>query len=159
VRRLVSLPLGLFVALALAVPVFAAPPMIETFEDDDLADSAFFTARCGFPVLSESHGHVVLHNEKSGATNFIANYNIRNTLTSEFGTYNLVDAGPDMEKTKGGTTYLTVTGRSLTFSTVIGRVEINLDTDEVTWHGRLLGTEPLDPAWWAPICDALDGTP
>jgi hypothetical protein len=64
-----------------------------------------------------------------------------------------------MEKTKGDTTYLVVTGRSLTFSTVIGRVEINLDTGEVTWHGRLLGTEPLDPAWYAPICDALDGTP
>jgi hypothetical protein len=117
------------------------------------------TAACGFPVVSESEGHVVLHNEKSGATNFIANYNIRNTLTSADGTYRLVDAGPDMEKTKGGTTYLTVTGRSVTFSTVIGYVEVNLDTGEVTWHGRLLGTEPLDPAWYAPICDALDGTP
>jgi hypothetical protein len=145
--------------LMLALPAAAARPTIISFEDDDAGDSEFFTAVCGFPVVSESAGHVVFHNEKSGSTNFIANYNIRNTLTSEHGTYFLVDAGPDMLKTKDGTTYLTVTGRSLTFSTVIGRVELNLDTGDVTWHGRLVGSEPLDEAWYAPICDALDGTP
>ena len=157
-RRSALITLALLASLLLAAPVYGAPPTIISFEDDDAADSAFLTARCGFPISSESHGHVVVHNEKSGATNFIANYNIRNVLTSEHGTYYLVDAGPDMEKTKHGTVYLTVTGRSLTFSTVIGRVEVNLDTGEVTSHGRLVGAEPLDPEWWAPICDALDGS-
>lgn len=158
-RRLWLMPMTLLLTLVLGSPALAAKPTIISFEGDDAADSAFFTGACGFPVTSESAGHVVVHNEKSGATNFISNYNIRNRLTSEHGTYYLVDAGPDMLKTKGDTTYLTVTGRSLTFSTVIGRVEINLDTGEVTAHGRLVGTEPLDPAWYAPICDALDGTP
>ena len=158
-RRFAILPLALLMGLILALPAAAARPTIINFEDDDAADSALFTQVCGFPVVSESAGHVILHNEKSGATNFIANYNIRNTLTSEHGSYHLVDAGPDMLKTKGGTTYLTVSGRSLTGSTVIGRVELNFDTGEITWHGRLLGSEPLTEAWYAHICDQLDGTP
>ncbi len=158
-RRLLLLPLALLVTLTLASPALAARPTIINFDDDDAADSALYTQLCGFPISSESAGHVVFHNEKSGATNFIANWNIRNTLTSEHGTYHVVDAGPDMEKIKGGATYLTVTGRSVTFSTVIGRVEVNLDSGEVTWHGRLVGAEVFDPAWYAPICDALEGTP
>lgn len=109
-------------------------------------------------MTAESSGHVVFHNEKQGRTNFIANWNIRIRLTSEHGSFYLVDAGPDMEMTRDETTYLVVVGRSLTFSTVIGRMELNLDTGEITWHGNLVGAEPLDPAWHAAICDALDGT-
>ena len=158
-RRSALVSLALLASLLLAAPVSGAPPTIVSFDEEDDADSAFLTAACGFPISSDSEGHVVFHNDKSGATNFIANWNIRNTLTSAHGTYHLVDAGPDMEKTRGGTTYLAVTGRSLTFSTVIGRVEVNQDTGEITWHGRLVGTELFDPEWYAPICDALDGTP
>ena len=155
-RRLALLPLALLFTIMLATPALAARPTIVSFEDDDAIDSAFFTQVCGFLVSAESSGHVVMHNEKQGATNFIANYNIGTQLTSEHGSYYLVDAGPDMLKFKDGTTYLTVTGRSLTFSTVIGRLELNLDTGAVVWHGNLVGTQPLDPAWYAPICDALD---
>jgi hypothetical protein len=60
-----------------------------------------------------------------------------------------------MTLTKAGTPYFTVTGRSLTFSTVIGRVEVNLDTGDVTYHGNLVGEEVFDPDWIAPICAAL----
>jgi len=42
---------------------------------------------------------------------------------------------------------------------VVGRVEVNLDTGEVTYHGNLVGDEVFDPEWFSPICDALDGTP
>ena len=142
-------------SLVLAGPVSAAKPTIISFDDDDVADSAFFTEVCGFPVTAESKGHVIIHNPKSGAATEIFNWNINIWLHSESGSYHLLDAGPDMLLTKAGTTYFTVTGRSITFSTVIGRVEVNLETGEVTWHGKLVGDEVFDPEWWEPICDAL----
>ena len=154
-RRIATVALVGLLALAVAAPVQAAPPTIVSFAEDDAADSALFTGVCGFPVSSQSSGHVVIHNAKNGAATEISNYSINNWLTSANGSYHLVDAGPDMLLRRAGATYLTVTGRSLTFSTVIGRVEINLDTGDVTYHGNLVGTEPLDPAWYAPICAAL----
>jgi len=154
-RRLLTLPMAAVFILALAVPVLAARPTIVSFADHDVADGEFYTEVCGFDVQSESSGHVVFHNDKSGANNFIANWNIRNHLSSANGSFYLVDAGPDMEHTSAGTTYLTVTGRSLTFSGVIGRTEVNLDTGEVEFHGNLVGDEPFPEEWWTPICDAL----
>ena len=154
-RRLVTLPLAVLLVLALAVPVLAAPPTIISFADDDVADGLFFSGLCGFEVSAESSGHVVMHNPKRGANDFISNYNINIWLTSESGSYHLIDAGPDMEHDRSGTTYLTVTGRSLTFSTVIGRTEVNLDTGEVVFHGNLVGSEVFAVDWYAPICEAL----
>ena len=152
--RRIALVFATLLILATAVPVLAARPTIIDFEFDDEADSAFFTEICGFPVTSDSDGHVVVHNDKRGAVTALSNYNIKNRLTSANGTYHLVDVGPDMEHTRAGTPYFVVVGRSLTLSTVIGRVEVNLDTGETTYHGRLLGTEVFDPAL-TPICDAL----
>ena len=154
-RRLVSLPLAALVVLLLAIPVLGARPTIISFADDDVADGEFFSSRCGFEVSARSSGHVVMHNEKRGANNFISNYNINIWLTSENGSYHLLDAGPDMEHRRAGTTYFTVTGRSLTFSTVIGRTEVNLDTGEIVFHGNLVGSEVFQEDWWAPICHAL----
>ena len=150
-----SIVLSAALAAVLAAPALAARPTIISFAEDDAADSALFTELCGFEVTSQSSGHVVIHNPKNGAATEIANYNINNWLYSENGSYHLVDAGPDMLLTRAGTTYLTVTGRSLTFSTVIGRVEVNLETGEVTYHGNLVGEEPLTANWFEPICDAL----
>jgi hypothetical protein len=154
-RRTALVPIVALFTLAFAGPALAARPTIVSFADDDAADSAVFTEACGFPVTSESSGHVIFHNSKNGAATEIANYNINNWLSSENGSYHLVDAGPDMQHRRAGTIYSTVTGRSLTFSTVIGRVEINTETGEVTYHGNLVGQEPLDPEWYAPICEAL----
>jgi hypothetical protein len=154
-RRLLSLPLAALAVLVLSFPVLAARPTIVSFADDDVDDGALYTALCGFEVRSESSGHVVFHNQKRGANNFMANWNIQNWLFSANGSYHLIDAGPDMEHTRAGTTYLTVTGRSLTFSSVIGRTEVNLDTGEVVFHGNLVGSEALPEDWYAPICDAL----
>ena len=60
-----------------------------------------------------------------------------------------------MRLTRSGEELIAVTGRSLTGSSVVGRVEIDLTTGEVTYHGNLIGAEPFDPAWYAPICEAL----
>ena len=155
-RRLVSAAITATVLAALSSGVaLGARPTITSFEDDDAADSAFFSALCGFEITAESSGHVVFHNEKLGAATEIANWNINIWLSSENGSYHLVDAGPDMQLTRAGTTYFAVTGRSVTLSTVVGRVEVNLDTGDVTYHGNLGGGEVFDPEWFSPICDTL----
>jgi hypothetical protein len=132
-----------------------AKPTIISFEDDDAIDSALFSDACGFAISAETSGHVILHNAKRGAANEIANWNINTWLTSADGSYHLVDAGPDMILSRAGSEYFTVTGRSVTFSTVIGRVEVDLETGDVVQHGTLVGDEVFDPEWFAPVCAAL----
>ena len=152
-RRSIGLLIAGMLVLILATPVAAARPEIVSFADDDVADGELFSDLCGFEITAESSGHVVFHNESRGANNFIANWNIVVRLTSATDSYFLVDSGPDMIHRRAGKEYLTISGRSLTGSTVIGRVEINLDTEEVTLHGNLVGSEPFDLAW---ICGELD---
>jgi len=155
-RRMLSLPLAALLLVLLALPVLGARPTIISFADDDVTDGEFFSLVCGVEISAESSGHAILHNETRGANNFISNYNIQIWLTSENGSYHLLDAGPDMEHRRAGTTYFAVTGRSLTFSTVIGRTEVNLDTGETVFHGNLVGSGVFAEDWYAPICDALD---
>ena len=154
-RRMLSLPLAALLLILLAVPVLGAPPTIISFADDDVADGDFFSLVCEVEISARSSGHAIFHNETRGANNFISNYNIQIWLTSENGSYHLLDAGPDMEHRRAGTTYFAVTGRSLTFSTVIGRTEVNLDTGETVFHGNLVGSDVFAEDWYAPICDAL----
>ena len=151
-RRSISLLFAALLTLALAVPALAARPTMISFADDDVADGEFFSDVCGFEIWADSAGHVIFHNAKRGANNFISNWNILIRLHSENGSYFLVDSGPDMEHRRGDATYFTISGRSLTGSTVIGRVEINLDTEEVTIHGQQMGDELFDLTW---ICDEL----
>ena len=151
-RRIIGLLIPSLLVLSLATPALAARPEIISFADDDVADGEFWSDLCGFEITSQSSGHVIFHNEKSGANNFISNWQINSWLTSASGTYHLVDSGPDMLHRQGGTDYWTITGRSLTGSTVIGRLWIDLTTDEVTWVGLPVGSEPFDLLW---ICDAL----
>lgn len=152
-RRFLSVPVAVLLVLAMALPALAASPTIISFADDDVADGEFFSDVCGFEIWSESSGHVIFHNDKRGANNFISNWNINYWLSSANGSYHLVDAGPDMEHRQAGAQQFTVTGRSLTGSTLIGRLVIDLDTGEVTLHGQLVGSEPFDLAW---ICGELD---
>lgn len=154
-RKMATLFAVALLTLAVAGPVAAARPTIINFADDDAADSALFTELCGFAVTSMSSGHVIIHNDANGATTGIENYQINNWLYSADGSYHLVDAGPDMRRTRAGVEFTVITGRSLTGSSVIGRVEINLTTGEVTYHGNLVGSQPLDPEWYEPICAAL----
>ena len=151
-RRIFGLLAATVLVLGLTTPALAARPTIISFADDDVADGEFFSELCGFEITSRSSGHVIFHNDKRGANNFISNWQINNWLSSATRTYHLVDAGPDMLHRQGGTEYWTVTGRSLTGSTVIGRLWIDLETDEVTWVGLPMGSEPFDLLW---ICDEL----
>jgi hypothetical protein len=149
-RRLVGLPVAVLLTMVLVVPALASRPEMVNFADDDVADGDLFTELCGFEITADSEGHVVFHNAKQGANDAISNWNIRIRLESDSGAYYLVDAGPDMFHRRAGTEYLTVTGRSLTGSFAIGRVEVNLDTGETTLHGQEVGT---DLNW---ICGELD---
>jgi hypothetical protein len=152
-RRSIGLPAAAMLVLALATPVAAARPDIVSFADDDVADGEFYSGVCGFEITAESSGHVVFHNDKRGANTSISNWNIIVRLHSEEGSYFLVDSGPDMFHRRAGTESFTVSGRSLTGSTVIGRVEVDLDTGEVTIHGNQVGSQIFDLSW---ICDELD---
>lgn len=156
VRRFLTATLmGMLLASA-AAPVFAAAPTKISFDtpEEDAWWAETFTAACGFPVSADASGHVIFHNEKRGAATQIANWQINVWLTSENGSYHLVDAGPDMLLERAGVTYFTVTGRSTTFSGVIGRVEVNTETGEIVWHGLLVFDEVFGD-WTAPICQAL----
>jgi hypothetical protein len=155
-RRLAALPLTVLLLHGLVGATFAARPDIIYFAGDDVADSLAFSQACGFAVTAQSSGHVIFHNEKQGATQNIANYNINIQLTSANGSYHLIDAGPDMILTKFGVEYLTLSGRSLTGSGVIGRVEVNLATGELTWHGNLVATAPFDVEFLVDQCAFLD---
>ena len=138
-RQFTTLAIATLLALVVAAPALAARPTIVSFEFDDAADSAFFSSVCGFPVTSESSGHVVFHNDKHGAVIALANWNINNWLYSANGSYHLLDAGPDMVHTTAGTSYFTVIGRSLTLRTVIGRVEaISTQVKPPTTAGSLV---------------------
>lgn len=152
-RRLLGVLLSALIVLLVASPVVAARPAIFSFADDDVADGEFFSDLCGFEITSESSGHVIFHNAKRGANDFISNWQINYWLHSATASYHLVDAGPDMTHRQAGADTFTVTGRSLTGSTVIGRLIIDLDSGEVTYHGQLKGSEPFDLEW---LCGELD---
>ena len=100
-------------------------------------------------------GHIIVHNEKRGSVQGLTVFHIAETLTSESGTYRLLDVGPDIVFTRDGTTYVAAVGRSLTGSGVIGRVVVNAETWEiVSVSGRLVGDEVFGD-FTAPICRAL----
>ena len=154
-----SLTLGLLMTALAVLPVAAASnkPLIIDLNDPavDVDDSAFFTAECGFPVVADTSGHIIIHMAKGGGPVVSkSNYNIRSTLTSANGTVRIVDAGPDITIVRNGTTYFVAAGRSNTGTGVIGRVVINSDTLEViSVSGRLVGQAVLDP--FPPVCEAL----
>ena len=124
----------------------------------DADDSDFWTDQCGFPVTAELSGHIIFHNAKRGAVQFITVYNQRELLTSATGSYRLQDIGPDIEYIRDGVSYVAIIGRSITGSGVIGRTVINLDTGEVDWNGRLVGDEVLGD-FTRPICRMLAPAP
>lgn len=151
--------LGALVAM-LASPALAGEPrkpFIFDLNDPafDADESAGWTKICGFPVTAELSGHIIFHNAKSGAVEFITVYHQTEILTSASGTYRIHDIGPDIEYIRGGVSYIAAVGRSITGSGVIGRTVINLDTGEVDWNGRLVGDEVLGD-FTAPICRALE---
>ena len=150
--------LGAFAAMLVTPAAAGEPqkPFILDLNDPDFDEdeSGFWTEECGFPVMAELFGHIIFHNAKSGAVEFITVYHQTELLTSASGTYRIHDVGPDIEYIRGGVSYIAAVGRSITGSGVIGRTVINLDTGEVDWNGRLVGDEVLGD-FTAPICRAL----
>ena len=111
------------VVVALAAPVSAASqkPIVVDLDDPAVSaeDSAFWTGACGFPVVAEASGHIIFHvDAHGGPITEIAVYNMRETLTSPYGTFRIVDTGPDITYVQGGTTYVAGIGRSTTGTSV-----------------------------------------
>lgn len=156
-RRLISAAIAatLLVAMSSAVALGAKPTIIDLNDPEfDADESVFWTQACDFPVTAQLSGHIIEHNPKGGAVTDLVVYHIDETLTSESSTYRLLDVGPDIFYTRGGVEYVAVVGRSLTGSGVIGRVEVNLETGEIVWHGRLVGDEVFGD-FTAPVCRQL----
>ena len=157
-----SLVLGVMALLIAAPGVSAESRRPEVLDLNnpafDAEDSAFWSRECGFAVTAELSGHIIFHNPKGGAVSDIVVYHTMETLTSETATYRLLDVGPDLTYIRNGVEYVAAVGRSITGSGVIGRAEINLDTGEIVWHGRLVGDEVFGD-FTAPICRALAPAP
>jgi hypothetical protein len=141
-----SLILAALFTVAAALPASAAEPQkpfVLDLNDPalDAEESAFWTRACGFPVTADLSGHIIFHNEHEGAVSSLIVFHITARLTSESGTYFLVDVGPDISFTRNGTPYVAVVGRSITGSGVIGRVLVNLETMELMVSGKLVAEE------------------
>jgi hypothetical protein len=150
-----SLLLAVVLAI-LAAPAWAASPnkpVVIDLDDPaiDAEESAFWTDVCGFDVMAEVSGHIIVHNPKRGAIHELTVFHIDERLTSDFGTYHLIDVGPDIVYSRGGVVYIAVVGRSLTGSGVIGHVVVNTETGDVEWHGKLFGDEVFGD-YTQPIC-------
>ena len=105
-------------------------------------------------MSAKNAGHVIYQVFPDGRRSMLAldHYNIRATYTNlETGTVVLLrDIGPDRWYVRDGNAYLGVTGRSTTFSGVIGLVVFDLATEQVV---KSAGNEVGN--FWDSICEAL----
>ncbi|HEX5827648.1 MAG TPA: hypothetical protein VFY23_09020 [Candidatus Limnocylindrales bacterium] len=149
---------SLALVLALAVPASAAGPTREVISLDDpaldAAESEWLSGLCGFEVSANNAGHIIIQVFPDGRRSMLEldHYNIRATYTNvETGrSVRLRDIGPDRWYVRDGKAYLGVTGRSTTFSGVIGLVVFDLETEEVV---KSAGNEV--GIFWDSICEAL----
>lgn len=160
-RAATTVVAALALAAVVAVPALAAPPVRETFDLDDPAAeaswSAFLTDACGFPVAVDFAGSVTSHVflDTSGEwSHQVDKWWIRDRFTNVAtgATILLKDVGPDVYRIdRDGHLTIAITGRSLTGSGVIGRVVVDLDTGEVVhMAGREVGSVPDQ------VCPAID---
>jgi hypothetical protein len=131
-----------------AAPVAAARPEREVIDLNepavDVEESAFATEECGFDVVADVSGHIILTDFPEGSRHVqeLDHYAVRATYTNpETGqTFRLRDIGPDRFFVKDGVAYVAVTGRSETGTGNIGVVVFNLDTGEIVHEaGRFIG--------------------
>jgi predicted metalloprotease with PDZ domain len=143
---------------ALVPAVLAAGPerTVISLADPELdaQESAILTEQCGVPVSASNAGHVIYQVFPGGPRSIteLDHYNIRATYTNlATGTsVRLRDIGPDRFYIRDGKAYLGVTGRSTTFSGVIGLVVFDLETGEIV---KSAGNEV--GIFWDSICEAL----
>ena len=140
--RLRSLLLGGLLAIALAVPAGAAAPIhfkIDISDPSWEADvGATLSAECGFAITMEGKGHinVLVFDPPRGRSPMVEidTYAMHEVFSANGKSLTVnVDAGPDLYRydRRTGHLILTLTGRAITGSGVIGRFSIDLDTDEV----------------------------
>jgi hypothetical protein len=153
---------ALVLTAGVAGPALAAKPTFEVIDigtpEVEAADGAFLSALCGFEVTASADAWVIVHTFTDRNGDFareIDNYQIVETFTNadSGAAVTLHDVGPDIATiNRDGELILAQIGRSLTGSGYIGRVVVNLDTNEVlSAAGRNMGTleelicEPLAP--------------
>ena len=130
----------LVLGLALPAAAFAGRPVHSalTFNSpaDDVAESAFATTLCGFPVTADIGGRIgFIEFDRGGAPGVfeLAIYGLRVTYRNpdNGNVVRLRDIGPDRFYVQDGIAFVAVTGRSLTGTGNIGVFKINLETGEV----------------------------
>ena len=117
-------------------------------------EAEFASEACGFPIEAVVRGHVITTIFSEGPNPHVAihRFNARvlytNLDTGE--TYRLTDAGPDIQ----GDDTVTVIGRSITGSGVIGRVVFDLETGEILFEaGHRVHAEGEE--YITAVCEAL----
>ena len=122
---------------------------------EDVAETAFATNLCGFPVTAEVAGRIGFVELDRGAApgTFALNvYGVRVSYTNPATgkTILLRDVGPDRFYVQDGVAYVAVTGRSVTGTGIVGVVKIDLTTGEVVHSaGNAIGVIYDD------LCDDL----
>ena len=126
--------------LALALPGSAlARPSIDRIDLNDPAldaeESAFASELCGFPVIANYAGHILVKTlDRAGpGTVALTVYGMRIDYRNPANgaVYKARDIGPDRVYVKDGVLFVAVTGRSEGGTGVVGVVKINLETGEV----------------------------
>lgn len=117
---------------------------VSQFEE---GDEAILSAECGFAVDAEYTGGFVVHLFDGPRILEVINFRVTQTFSANGITWVAVrpDSGPDIVwLAPDGTTYLAVTGRSITGTATIGRTVINLDTGELVSTAGISVDYPLD---------------
>lgn len=133
--------LGGLLAMVMAVPATAAAPIHFKIDISDpsweASVGAALSAECGFAITMEGRGHinVIVFDPPRGRSPMVEidTYAMHEIFSANGKSLTVnVDAGPDLYRfDRAGHLILTLTGRAVTGSGVIGRFSIDLDTDEV----------------------------
>jgi hypothetical protein len=138
--RFVWASVALIALLAFAGPAAGGPPDRDVIDLDDPAleaeEAALLTRACGTEIDVDLSGRIiflVLDKPVDAGVTELNIYGFRATFTNpETGaTLSLHDVGPDVVFVRDGKLFIALTGRSTTGSGVIGRVVVDLETNEV----------------------------
>jgi hypothetical protein len=125
----------------------AKPTRVVVDLDDPVIEAEFaaqLTKACGTEIDADLSGRIislVLDKPDTGVVALDV-FHIEATFTNpETGaTFSLLDVGPDVYFVRDGQLFVAITGRSLTGSGVIGRVVIDLETEEAVFEaGKPVG--------------------
>jgi hypothetical protein len=139
-RRLMSLPVILLLALLLPAGALAAPPdrfVVDLNDPDiDVSESAFVSGLCGFDIDAQVSGHIVFTVFDDDSQRHVVelhHFGIRTTYmnVATGAVVRVRDIGPDRHYISDGVLHVAITGRSEGGTGIVGVVKINLETGEV----------------------------